>query len=124
RLASARRAVRGRGGDGARRKESAHPVTTASRARRAGERGDDARFARLGLREASDFVLHLPIRYEDRTRIVPIADVRDGQAAQVEGVVVRSEIVPRPRRVLRVELRDETASISLRFFHFYPSQTK
>ena len=99
-------------------------MTTASRARRAGERGDDARFARLGLREASDFVLHLPIRYEDRTRIVPIAGVRDGQAAQVEGVVVRSEIVPRPRRVLRVELRDETASISLRFFHFYPSQTK
>ncbi len=95
------------------------------RRRAAGEGGGDAaRFARLGLRVASDFVLHLPIRYEDRTRIVPVAAARDGRPAQVEGVVVRSEIVLRPRRMLRVELRDDSASVSLRFFHFYGSQAK
>ncbi len=100
-------------------------MTTARRARGGvGEGGDAARFARLGLHGASDLALHLPLRYEDRTRIVPIAAVRDGAVVQVEGVVVRSEIVPRPRRVLRVELRDDSGSISLRFFHFYPSQTK
>ncbi len=101
-------------------------MSTAPRRRRAaGEGGGDAaRFARLGLRVASDFVLHLPIRYEDRTRIVPIAAARDGRPAQVEGVVVRSEIVMRPRRMLRVELRDDSASVSLRFFHFYGSQAK
>ncbi len=94
--------------------------------------GDAARFAKLGLHTAADFVLHLPIRYEDRTRIVALADVRDGQTVQVEGTVVRSEIVPRPRRILQVELRDAgtlagTSSgpgLGLRFFHFYPSQPK
>ena len=100
-------------------------MTTASRARGGvGEGGDAARFARLGLHGAADLVLHLPLRYEDRTRIVPIAGVRDGTTAQVEGIVARSEIVPRPRRTLRVELHDASGSISLRFFHFYPSQTK
>jgi len=101
-------------------------VTAATRVRRAaGDGGGDAaRFARLGLRVDSDFVLHLPIRYEDRTRIVPIAAARDGRPAQVEGVVVRSEVVTRPRRMLRVELRDDSGLVSLRFFHFYGSQTK
>ncbi len=90
--------------------------------------GDAARFAKLGLHTAADFVLHLPIRYEDRTRIVALADVRDGQTVQVEGTVVRSEIVPRPRRILQVELSDAGTSsgpgLGLRFFHFYPSQPK
>jgi len=101
-------------------------VTTASRARRAGgeSSGDAARFARLGLRAASDFALHLPIRYEDRTQIVPIARVRDGRPAQIEGVVVRSEVVARPRRMLRVEVRDASGTLSLRFLHFYGSQTR
>ncbi|MCO5099932.1 MAG: ATP-dependent DNA helicase RecG [Burkholderiaceae bacterium] len=101
-------------------------MSAASRGRRvAGEGGGDAsRFARLGLRTAADFVLHLPIRYEDRTRIVPIAAARDGRPAQVEGVVVRSEVIGRPRRTLRIELRDDSGSLSLRFFHFYGSQLK
>jgi len=101
-------------------------VTIASRARRtSGEGGGDAaRFARLGLRIASDFALHLPIRYEDRTRIVPIAQARDGRPAQIEGIVVRSEVVTRPRRMLRVELRDASGTMSLRFLHFYGSQTR
>ncbi|MCO5108740.1 MAG: ATP-dependent DNA helicase RecG [Burkholderiaceae bacterium] len=81
-------------------------------------------FARLGVRREQDLVLHLPIRYEDETRISTIASVRSGETVQVEGVVARQEIVARPRRTLVVELRDETGAIALRFFHFYGSQLR
>ncbi len=86
--------------------------------------GDAARFARLGIRREQDLVLHLPLRYEDETRVVPIASARSGETVQVEGEVVRTEIVARPRRTLRVDLRDASGQISLRFFHFYGSQLK
>ena len=83
-----------------------------------------ALFARLGIRREQDLVLHLPIRYEDETRIAPIASLRPGEVAQVQGVVARQEIVARPRRALAVELRDDTGSITLRFLHFYGSQLR
>jgi ATP-dependent DNA helicase RecG len=83
---------------------------------------DTARFARLGIRSAADLLLHLPLRYEDETRIVPIADVRPGESCQVAGEVVRSEVVARPRRMLQVELDDGSGRIALRFLHFYGSQ--
>jgi ATP-dependent DNA helicase RecG len=80
------------------------------------------RFARLGIRRDADLLLHLPLRYEDETRIVPIADARPGETCQVAGEVVRREVVVRPRRMLVVELDDGTARITLRFLHFYASQ--
>ncbi|MCC7061150.1 MAG: ATP-dependent DNA helicase RecG, partial [Burkholderiaceae bacterium] len=86
--------------------------------------GDAARFARLGIRREQDLVLHLPIRYEDETRITPISAVHPGETVQVEGVVARHEIVARPRRTLLVEVRDDTGALSLRFFHFYGSQLR
>ncbi len=86
--------------------------------------GDAARFAKLGIRRRQDLVLHLPIRYEDETRITPAADARPGEKVQVEGVVVRQEVTTRPRRTLRVELRDDSGVFSLRFFHFYGSQLR
>ncbi|HMN66459.1 MAG TPA: DEAD/DEAH box helicase, partial [Burkholderiaceae bacterium] len=86
--------------------------------------GDAALFARLGIRREQDLVLHLPIRYEDETRITPIASARSGETVQVEGVVERQEIVARPRRTLVVDLRDDTGAIALRFFHFYGSQLR
>ncbi len=81
-------------------------------------------FARLGIRREQDLVLHLPIRYEDETRITALGALRPGETAQVQGVVVRQEIVARPRRTLAVELRDDSGSITLRFFHFYGSQLR
>ncbi len=81
-------------------------------------------FARLGIRREQDLVLHLPIRYEDETRITALGALRPGDTAQVQGVVVRQEIVARPRRTLAVELRDDSGSITLRFFHFYGSQLR
>ncbi len=83
---------------------------------------DLGRFAKLGIRSDADLLLHLPLRYEDETRIVPIAEVRAGETCQVAGEVVQAEVVARPRRMLQVELDDGTGRIALRFLHFYPSQ--
>ena len=68
---------------------------------------------KLGLRRDIDLALHLPLRYEDETRIVAIAELRHGDHAQVEGVVTGSEIQLRSRRQLVVRLddgREATAS--------------
>ena len=100
----------------------ARKASDAGSAAKAG--GDAALFARLGIRREPDLVLHLPIRYEDETRITPIASARSGETVQVEGVVARQEIVARPRRTLVVDLRDDTGTIALRFFHFYGSQLR
>ncbi len=83
-----------------------------------------ARFARLGIRREQDLVLHLPLRYEDETTITPIAAARPGATVQIEGEVVRSEVLTRARRSLVVELRDEGAAVTLRFLHFYGSQLR
>jgi len=69
-------------------------------------------------------VLHLPLRYEDETSITPIAAARPGATVQIEGEVVRSEVLTRARRSLVVELRDASAAVTLRFLHFYGSQLR
>ena len=81
-----------------------------------------SRLARLGIRREQDLLLHLPLRYEDETRLAPIASLLPGQHAQVEGVIVRSEVVGRGRRSLQVDLRDDGGSLGLRFLNFYGSQ--
>jgi ATP-dependent DNA helicase RecG len=82
------------------------------------------RLARLGLKRDADFALHLPLRYEDETRITALADARPGIAAQFEVDVVDSEIAYRPRRQLIARVRDAGGALSLRFLNFYPSQQK
>ncbi|HXX85625.1 MAG TPA: ATP-dependent DNA helicase RecG [Casimicrobiaceae bacterium] len=82
------------------------------------------KLARLGLEREQDLVLHLPLRYEDQTRLCPLAAVRPGQAWQVEGTVVNTEIQYRGRRQLVCLLEEGDAQLVLRFFHFYPSQRK
>jgi ATP-dependent DNA helicase RecG len=79
---------------------------------------------KLGLVAADDFVLHLPIRYEDETRRTPIAECIDGPPVCVEGVVQRTEVAYRPRRQLVTRIADDTGDLTLRFFNFYPSQQK
>ncbi len=84
-----------------------------------------SRLERLGLRSDRDFVLHLPMRYEDETRIWPIRDAfRAEGSAQVEGVVTLCEIQYRPRRQMVVCIADETGELFMRFLHFYASQQK
>ncbi|MDH5859017.1 ATP-dependent DNA helicase RecG [Lampropedia aestuarii] len=79
---------------------------------------------KLGLLRDIDLVLHLPLRYEDETRITPIAKTRDGQMAQIEATVVSNEVQLRPRRQLVVVVEDGTGQCQLRFLNFYPSQQK
>ena len=69
-------------------------------------------------------MLHLPLRYEDETRVTPIAAARGGTAVQIEGEVVSSEIVLRPRRQLVARVRDASGMLVARWLNFYPSQQK
>ncbi|NYT57810.1 ATP-dependent DNA helicase RecG [Alcaligenaceae bacterium] len=78
----------------------------------------------LGLRQPSDFIVHLPLRYEDETRIMPIESVQAGASAQVEGEIIRSEVQFRPRRQLHATIQDETGELALRWLNFYPNQQK
>lgn len=84
------------------------------------------KLAKLGLRTDMDLVLHLPLRYEDETRIVPIreAGFMAGNPAQVEGVVTECDIQYRPRRQLVVTMADDSGQLVLRFLNFYGSQVK
>ncbi len=80
--------------------------------------------ALLGLEHNEDLLLHLPLRYEDETRLSRLRDVRPGQPALVEGIVSHSEILYRPRRQLLVNLI-ETGSgevFHVRLLNFYPNQ--
>jgi ATP-dependent DNA helicase RecG len=79
---------------------------------------------KLGLTRPIDLALHLPLRYEDETRITPLANARDGQMVQIEATVTASEVQLRPRRQLLVRVEDDTGSCELRFFSFYPSHQK
>ncbi|MEO8003840.1 MAG: ATP-dependent DNA helicase RecG [Betaproteobacteria bacterium] len=80
------------------------------------------KLAKLGLLRLSDLVTHLPLRYEDETRIVPIHDALSGDTVQVEGTVVETSIKFRPGRQLVSEIDDGSGRLVMRFFNFYPSQ--
>ncbi len=79
---------------------------------------------KLGLRRDIDLALHLPLRYEDETRITPLSSARDGQMVQIEATVTSCEVQLRPRRQLLVQVEDATGTCELRFFSFYPSHQK
>ena len=80
--------------------------------------------ARLDLRTEADLLLHLPLRYEDETRLTAIRDAQPGVSAQFEVEVVSSEVTFRPRRQLVARVRDPSGTLVLRFLNFYPSQQK
>ncbi|WP_027966371.1 ATP-dependent DNA helicase RecG [Halomonas halocynthiae] len=77
---------------------------------------------RLGIAQISDLLFHLPLRYQDRTRITPIASLRSGDEAVVEGKIAAAEVVQGRRRSLLIRLSDTSSVISLRFFYFSPAQ--
>jgi ATP-dependent DNA helicase RecG len=79
---------------------------------------------KLGLLRDIDLALHLPLRYEDETRITPIAQAHEGQAVQCEGLVSENHVDLRGRRQLLVKLEDASGQLLLRFIHFYPAQQK
>jgi ATP-dependent DNA helicase RecG len=80
---------------------------------------------RLGLSSPIALALHLPLRYEDETRLTPIAQCQPGQTIQVQGVVSECRVEFRPRRQLIARLVDQAGDeLVLRFVNFYPSHQK
>lgn len=80
------------------------------------------RLAKLGIETVEDMLFHLPFRYEDRTRIVPIGSLRPEQSAVIEGEVLLSDITFGKRRSLLCKVSDNTGTVSLRFYHFSAAQ--
>ena len=78
------------------------------------------RVARMGLINDWDFVLHLPLRYEDETRITRICDLKAGDWAQIQGTVISSRTQGGRFMQLIASVSDGTANIEIRFLHFYP----
>jgi ATP-dependent DNA helicase RecG len=77
---------------------------------------------RLGVITVQDLLFLLPLRYEDRTRVVPIGSLRDGDRAVIEGEVQLTDVVFRKRRQLLCRIADGSGSLTLRFFHFSTQQ--
>ncbi|MGL4316287.1 MAG: ATP-dependent DNA helicase RecG [Pseudomonas sp.] len=80
------------------------------------------KLAKVGLETLQDVLFHLPLRYQDRTRVVPIGALRPGQDAVIEGVVAGADVAMGKRRSLLVRLQDGTGTLSLRFYHFSQAQ--
>ncbi|WP_430733749.1 ATP-dependent DNA helicase RecG [Ectothiorhodospira lacustris] len=81
-----------------------------------------ARLEKLGIHTLTDLLFHLPLRYQDRTRVLPVAGLRPGDEAVVEGEIALAEVQSRGRRMLILRLADGTGALNLRFFHFSAAQ--
>ena len=82
-------------------------------------------FARAGITTLRELILHLPLRYEDRSHLTPIAALRDGATVQICGEIVHADLIQRQRRILTVTVRDEAGDMcKLLYFNYYPSQQK
>lgn len=80
------------------------------------------KLAKIGVHTLQDVLFHLPFRYEDRTRITPIATTRPGDAVVLEGEIITCDIAFGRRRSLLAYLQDSSGRIGLRFFHFTKAQ--
>jgi ATP-dependent DNA helicase RecG len=81
------------------------------------------RLAKLGVSTVQDLLFHLPLRYQDRTRLLPLAALKTGGEALIQGEVVDASIGYGRRRSFKVWLNDGTGCVMLRFFHFGRNQT-
>jgi ATP-dependent DNA helicase RecG len=80
------------------------------------------RLLALGVRTIQDLLFLLPLRYEDRTRVVPLGELLPGQRAAVEGEVLLTEITFRGRRQMLCKIADGSGFLTLRFFYFTAQQ--
>ncbi len=76
------------------------------------------KLGRLGLTSVQDVLFHLPLRYQDRTRVTPIGALRPGMDAVIEGVVLGADVVMGRRRSLLCRIQDGSGTLSLRFYYF------
>ncbi|GGI82732.1 ATP-dependent DNA helicase RecG [Shewanella gelidii] len=80
------------------------------------------KLSKLGIRTVQDLLFHLPLRYEDRTQIYPIAALYPGSYGTVAGTIQATQIIPGRKRMLTCTIRDETGPMTLRFFNFSMAQ--
>ncbi|WP_159655914.1 ATP-dependent DNA helicase RecG [Vibrio atypicus] len=76
------------------------------------------KLAKVGLNSVQDLLFHLPLRYEDRTRIYPIVKLHAGLWAAVQGKVMSVDTLFGKRKMLSVKISDGNGTITLRFFNF------
>jgi ATP-dependent DNA helicase RecG len=77
---------------------------------------------KLGLHRDEDLILHLPLRWQDETRLTAIRDLTPGQSAVVQASILNTEIRYRPKRQLIATAADDSGQLVVRFLNFYPSQ--
>jgi ATP-dependent DNA helicase RecG len=82
------------------------------------------KLSKIGLNSFYDLLFHLPLRYEDRTRVVSIASLSAGQKALVDVRVDQTDVLFRGRRSMSCRVSDESGFLTLRFFHFSTNQRK
>lgn len=76
---------------------------------------------KLNLHTYWDLALHIPLRYEDLTKVYPIAETQIGQQVMIQGKIIGHEIVHKRAKQLLVRVDDGSAIITLLFFHFFPN---
>lgn len=82
------------------------------------------RLQRLGILTLQDLLFHLPLRYQDRTRLRPLADLVIHEEVLVEGEVVDAQIAQGRRRSLKIRIEDGRGALLLRFFYFTRAQVE
>jgi ATP-dependent DNA helicase RecG len=80
------------------------------------------RLVKIGVQQVQDLLFHLPLRYQDRTRLMPLGALRLQQEVLVEGTIQLSQVKFGRRRSLLCHISDGTGSLTLRFFHFSKAQ--
>jgi len=83
-----------------------------------------AKLAEAGIAQLQDLLFHLPLRYQDRTRVTPIGALQPGDDVVVEGEVRLADVAYGRRRSLVCSIQDGTGSLTLRFFHFSAAQKR
>lgn len=94
--------------------KSSDPVTVLRRVGPAAAKS----LSRLGLVCVGDLLLHLPMRYEDRTRYVPLREVEIGQSCLVTGEIVKSGLAYGRRRSMTATISDGGGFLTMRLFHY------
>jgi ATP-dependent DNA helicase RecG len=80
------------------------------------------KLADYGVHQLEDLLFHLPLRYQDRTRVTPIAAARDGDDVVIEGEIRAADVAFGRRRSLVARIQDGSGTLTLRFFHFSAAQ--
>ena len=80
------------------------------------------RLSKIGLNSVEDMLFHLPLHYQDRTRLYPIQDIKDGMQVSIQGEIVSCQVQFGKRRILKCKISDGAGMATLNFFHFNAGQ--